>query len=177
VTILTNDRTMTSSDQDNSRSDNERSAAMTAVTTSPPEKEPSDPAASGVIPVVAEDLKVERRQIDLGAVRVRKTVEVQSVTVDEPVMRDEVVVSRKPLNLVVDPHSPPLVRQIGDTTIVPVLEEQLVLEKRWMLKEEIHITRVRREIPTEQVVELRNEQAQIEHVGGPESGASSATRE
>ncbi|NKW82722.1 DUF2382 domain-containing protein [Ochrobactrum pecoris] len=56
----------------------------------------------------------------------------------------------------------PAVRTDGDVTIVPVMEEVLVVEKRLMLVEEIHIRRV---ATTEDVtipVELRKQRATIE---------------
>jgi len=56
----------------------------------------------------------------------------------------------------------PEIRTEGDVTIVPVLEEVLVVEKRLVLKEELHI---RRRIETETVevpVILRKQRAIIE---------------
>jgi stress response protein YsnF len=56
----------------------------------------------------------------------------------------------------------PAVRVEGATTIIPVIEEQLVVEKRLVLVEEIHIIR-RSETQVEQVpVTLRSERAEIE---------------
>ena len=37
----------------------------------------------------------------------------------------------------------PPVREEGDTTIIPVVEEVLVIERRLVLKEEVHLRRVR----------------------------------
>ena len=51
----------------------------------------------------------------------------------------EADILRVPINRVVS--APPAVREEGDTIIVPVLEEVLVVEKRLVLKEEIHIRR------------------------------------
>jgi hypothetical protein len=41
---------------------------------------------------------------------------------------------------------PPVQRQEGDTLILPVVEEVLVVEKRLMLREEIRITRRREQV-------------------------------
>jgi stress response protein YsnF len=56
----------------------------------------------------------------------------------------------------------PGIRTEGDVTIVPVLEEVLVVEKRLLLKEELHI---RRGVETETVevpVTLRKQRAVVE---------------
>ncbi len=60
-------------------------------------------------------------------------------------------------------------RQEGDLLIVPVVEEVLVVEKRLVLKEELHI---RRRVETESVevpVELRRQRAEVERVPADES--------
>ena len=60
---------------------------------------------------------------------------------DEPLWREEVEVTRVPMQRVVDGPVP--VREENDTTIISVVEEVLVVEKRWMLREEIHIRKQR----------------------------------
>jgi stress response protein YsnF len=51
--------------------------------------------------------------------------------------------------------------------IVPILEEVLVVEKRLMVKEEIHITKQRVEKHAPQRVTLRREEAVIERMQNP----------
>ena len=52
----------------------------------------------------------------------------------------------------------------GDVTIVPILEEVLVVEKRLLLKEELRITRHRTTNVTEVAVPLRKQRAEIERL-------------
>jgi stress response protein YsnF len=56
------------------------------------------------------------------------------------------------------------VRYEGDTMIVSIMEEVLVVEKRWMLKEEIHLRQRRVERHQPQRVTLRREEALVEHI-------------
>jgi stress response protein YsnF len=56
----------------------------------------------------------------------------------------------------------PAVRQEGDVTIYPVLEEVLVVEKRLVLKEEVHVRRVVTQTEVSQPVMLRRQYADIE---------------
>ena len=115
-----------------------------------------------VVPIVAEQLEVQKRTVEAGGVRIRKTVSEREEIVDEPLMREEVQVRRVPVNRVVEGPVP--VRHVGDTMIVSLMEEVLVVEKRLMLKEELHITKERVESYRPQRVRLRTEEAVIERV-------------
>ncbi len=113
-----------------------------------------------VIPVVAEELAVGKREMETGRVRVIKTVREREELVDEPTIRDEVHVERVPINQFVE--TAPAIRHEGDTMIVPVLEEVLVVEKRLRVKEELHITRLRVQERSPQRVTLRTEDVAVE---------------
>ena len=126
-----------------------------------------------VVPVVAEKLDVQKRKVERGGVRIRKIVHEHEELVDEPLIREEVNVKRVPINRVVDGPVP--VRHVGDTMIISLLEEVLVVEKRLMLKEELHITKAEVETFRPQRVMLRTEEARIERVGDGEAEGSPAT--
>jgi uncharacterized protein (TIGR02271 family) len=121
-----------------------------------------DDGGTVVVPIVAEQLEVQKRKVEAGGVRIRKTVSEREEVVDEPLMREEVQVKRVPINRVVEGPVP--VRHIGNTMIVSLLEEVLVVEKRLMLKEELHITKEQVESYRPQRVRLRTEEAVIERV-------------
>ncbi|HEX8129131.1 MAG TPA: YsnF/AvaK domain-containing protein [Pyrinomonadaceae bacterium] len=116
-----------------------------------------------VMPVVAETLDVQKRKVETGGVRIKKIVHEREEVVDEPLMREEVQVKRVPINRVVDAPVP--VRHVGNTMIISLLEEVLVVEKRLMLKEELHITKGEIETYKPQRVTLRTEEAVVERVG------------
>lgn len=123
---------------------------------------PKGEAGAVVVPIVAEQLEVQKRKVEAGGVRIRKTVSEREEVVDEPLMREEVHVKRVPVNKVVEGPVP--VRHVGNTMIVSLLEEVLVVEKRLMLKEELHITKEQVESYRPQRVRLRTEEAVIERV-------------
>lgn len=115
------------------------------------------------IPVIEEQLGVGTRTVDTGrGVRVHKAVAEQPVTLDERLLCDEVEVTRVPVGRVVAHDQAPAVRYEGETLVVPVLEEVLVVERRLRIKEEIHITRARRERRHHETVVLKAEQVDIE---------------
>ena len=116
-----------------------------------------------VMPVIAETLDVQKRKVQTGGVRIKKIVHEREEIVDEPLMREEVQVKRVPVNRVVDAPVP--VRHVGNTMIISLLEEVLVVEKRLMLKEELHITKGEIETYKPQRVTLRTEEAVVERVG------------
>ena len=115
-----------------------------------------------VVPVLVEDLEVQKRLVETGKVRITKVVHEHETIVDEPLWHDNVTITRVPMQRVVDGPVP--VREENDTTIISVVEEVLVVEKRWMLREEIHLRRQRSETHQPQRITLRSEEVQIERV-------------
>ena len=126
---------------------------------------PAEPLAQDPlrVPVIAEELVIGTRTVDTGrGVRIHKTVVEQPVTVDERLARDEVEIRHVPVDRIVAPDEAPANRYEGDTLVVPVLEEVLVVERRVRIKEELHITRIRREEHHQEQVVLKAEQVSVE---------------
>lgn len=120
------------------------------------------------VPVTEEELHVQRRTVDTQrTVRVRKDVVHDPVRVDLETTRDSVEVERVPIGRVVD--VPPSVRQEGDVTVVPVIEEREVVVKQLVLVEEIRLKHRREVVSTQADVVLRKEQVTVER-HDPESG-------
>ena len=82
---------------------------------------------------------------------------------DEPLLREEVAIRHVPINKVWE-GPPPAPRYEGETYILPLLEEVLVVEKRLVLKEELHISRAQRTVHAPQNVVLRSEDVSVERV-------------
>ena len=120
------------------------------------------------IPLVEERLSIEKRQVEASRLRVRISVEEREERVPVTIAHDEVEVERVPKNLPL--NELPSVRLEGNTTIIPVVEEVVVVEKRLVLVEEIHVRRKTGSSTDEIPVILRSEQALIER-----GGASAAT--
>jgi stress response protein YsnF len=58
-----------------------------------------------VVPVVQEELHVNKRQVETGRVRVTKTIHEQEVLIEEPSTHEEVQIERVPVNQVVAEQS------------------------------------------------------------------------
>jgi uncharacterized protein (TIGR02271 family) len=127
-----------------------------------PRPDAAEPDMERRVPVVEEELVADTRQVKTGSVRVQKHVTRQVRQIDTPLLRETVEVRRVEVNRVVD--SPPPVRREGETIIVPVVEEELIVTKRLVLKEEIHLVKRRTRDKTTQEVELNRETAEIQRL-------------
>jgi len=122
------------------------------------------------IPLAAERVHVGRRLRRTGTVRVSTRVERWTAVVDPPLRRQRIDVRRRRVDRFVD--RPPDVRRVGNTLIVPIVEEVVVT--RLKVVEEIAITLQRSIERRPQRVELRRERAVVERVAP--NGTSSKNR-
>jgi stress response protein YsnF len=112
------------------------------------------------VPLVEETASVRTREGVIGRVRVRTVTDMVEEIARADVQQEMVEVTRVPINRVVE--APPDVRTEDGVTIVPVLEEVLVVERRLVLKEELHIRRTVASRPVEVPVTLRKQRAAVE---------------
>jgi hypothetical protein len=105
-----------------------------------------DAHKSRSIGLAAEEAIARVHEADRGRVRIDKTVEIVPHEAAIDVGTDRVEVERVAVDQQVD--APPKVRQEGDTLVVPVVEEVLVVTKRYRIIEEVRVTRYR-DIQTE----------------------------
>lgn len=111
------------------------------------------------IPVLEERLNIGVKQVETGVVQVHKKIISQEVSQDIAVSHDEVEIERIPVNQYVE--AAPAIRYEGDTTIISVVKEVLVVEKRLIVIEELHLTK-KQIISTTTVKEtLRKEEVEI----------------
>lgn len=117
-----------------------------------------------VIPVVEERLEVSRERVETGKVRISKTVEAREEVVDDPLSRETVRVEHVPINQVVT-GGIPQVRQEGNLTVIPILEERVVTRTELVLVEEVRIHRDRSTYHDPQRITLRKEVVAVERFG------------
>jgi stress response protein YsnF len=120
------------------------------------------------VPVLEEQAWVGKRVVDTGrGVRIHKTVAEHPIQIDERLMREGVEVSHVPVDRIVALDQAPATRYEGDTLVVPILEEVLVVERRLRIKEEVRITRTRREERHAETIVLKSEQVSVERFDEP----------
>lgn len=126
------------------------------------ETRPFEQTNSVVIPVRAEELRVDSQIVETGRLRVSKSVDETVQSIELPEMHEETEVYRVAVNQVI--HTAPPVRHEGDTLIIPVLREEVVVQKRLILVEEVHITRKPVHTHRQETVSLRQETVGVERV-------------
>jgi stress response protein YsnF len=130
-----------------------------------------EPAPEGeevtVLPLVEEELNVSKRDVVTGRVRIRTLTDLSEEHVRQELSGQRVEVQRVPIDILVEREAtPPQPRIEGDVTIIPILEEVLVVEKRLLIKEELRITRSTTTVVTDVPVTLRKQRAEIERLEG-----------
>ncbi|TCD06855.1 DUF2382 domain-containing protein [Erythrobacteraceae bacterium CFH 75059] len=138
--------------------------------TTDPDERPDRPAGAVVreeahISVVEEQLAIGRRRVDGATVTVRTTPRADTVEVCEPVLREEVTVERVPVGAVIDAMPP--VREDGNLTVIPVVEERVRVVRELVLVEEIHLRRTRREHVHAETLTLRRTEVEVSRDEGP----------
>jgi len=115
-----------------------------------------------VIPVVEEQAVVHKRKKLTEGVRVRTEVHEAQEIIDEPLATEDIAVERTPLDRWVDAPVP--IRHEGDVTVVTLVEEVVVVEKRLRAIEEIRISKRRSVRHEPQQVTLRREEVVVERL-------------
>lgn len=126
-----------------------------------------------VIPVIQERAVVQKRTVETGRVRIRKDVREYEEHIDIPHVHEEVRVERVPVDQIVE--EAPQVRTEGDVTIIPIMAERYVLEKRLVLVEELHVRRERHETHRPEVVKVLKEEVEVDRLPAGEDGAAERT--
>jgi len=115
-----------------------------------------------IVPVMQEELDVETRTVESGRIRVNKRVETTESVIDEPLLVQSYDIQRTAVNRIVEDVPTP--RYDGDTLVLPILEEVLVVEKRLILREEVRITPKREQVRDPQTHSVRREHVEVERV-------------
>lgn len=115
-----------------------------------------------VVPVAREELVVQKVLEPTERVRAETRVTEREQELETQVVRETIEVSRVPISRLVE--EAPQVRVEGDTTIVPVVEEVAFVQKRLLLKEEVHLTKRRVVEPRRVRVPVREEHVNIERL-------------
>jgi uncharacterized protein (TIGR02271 family) len=129
-------------------------------------------AVSASLSLLEEQLSVVRQRIDGDTIRVSTVTSTTEEHVAEEISHERIEVEHIAIGRHVDTAPP--VREEGEVTIIPVVEEILIIEKRLFLKEEVHIRRVRVPATHRETITLRKQDVVVERTK-PET-SQSATR-
>jgi uncharacterized protein (TIGR02271 family) len=128
-----------------------------------------DQSAEHIIPVIEEKIKIGKKNVETGKLKIMKKIAEEEVTVEVPAGQEELEVERVTVNQYIEGAAPEI-RQENGTTIIPVLRE--VIEKRLLLTEELHITKRKVQSDAKEKIRLRKEEVSVEYVDLTGSGHS-----
>jgi len=121
---------------------------------------PANAESAGiVVPVLEEDVIAGAKPVKTGAVRVEKHVEKRVRKIETPLLHENVEIRRVPVNRVVTEI--PGIHKQGETIVIPVVEEEMVISKRLVVREEIHLIRHRTKDRVSKEVTLNRESATV----------------
>lgn len=115
-----------------------------------------------ILALHTEEISVARRRVPRSTVRVSKVIQSRDHLVQETLQHQRVEVERIQIGTYID-QAPPI-RYDGDVTIVSVVEEVVVTERRLLLKEEVRIRTVTTSEEYKEIVALRFEEANVERL-------------
>jgi uncharacterized protein (TIGR02271 family) len=113
-----------------------------------------------VVPLHEEAMDVSHETLTTGQVRIKTVTSSRDEFVNEMVITQEAQVERVPIGRFID--SAPPVREDGDVTIISLVEEVVVTERRLFLREEVRIRRIATTKLHQETVTLRRQEALIE---------------
>lgn len=130
--------------------------------TTPEKPDPSHkpPVDEEVIPVIEERVRVDKVLREGRTVTVRTRPVTETIRLSEPVTRENVSIERVPVGKVVTEVPP--VREEADVTVIPVVEERVRLVVDLVLREEIHLRRIREQVVEEFEAERRTMEIDID---------------
>ena len=101
--------------------------------------------------------------MERGRYRIDVRVVERDQSIEQTLDRQDVEVERIAVGRVVE--TAPEIRQDGDVMIIPIVEEEVVLVTRLVLREEIHIRKKTTQRTEQFTVTLRSERAEITRTG------------
>jgi len=124
-----------------------------------PEEQSVFPSKSNlVIPVIQEQVQVDKQWVETAKIVVRKSVSQEEISVDVPLTQETYRIEHVPVNRLVDTLPP--VREEGNVTIIPVVREVVV--KRYEIVEEVHVIREKKTTTEHREITLSKEEIQID---------------
>ena len=111
------------------------------------------------IPLPVEEVSVSRREIKRANVQIALNTRTREQLIDEELTHVRVEIERFSIDQTVEAVPP--IRQEGDITIIPVVEEVVIVERRLVLKEEVRVRRVSTKEQHQETVVLRQQEAVV----------------
>ncbi|WP_158782125.1 DUF2382 domain-containing protein [Pantoea sp. BAV 3049] len=113
------------------------------------------------LPVMEEHASISSERIVDNRIRIVRSTASAEQLLETELAREEVSIEHIARNQLVDNDYNAEVRYEGDDLIIPVIEEQVEIIRRKVLKEEIYIRKIQKSEPFQQTVTLRSQEVNI----------------
>ena len=121
-----------------------------------------------VLSLVEETVTIGKKKTATGRVRVQTFTETIEERVPVELQSVDVDVVRIPIERKID--TIPDIRVEGDVTIIPVVEERVVMIRELYLREEIHVRQTAYRETQDIPVTVRRQRAQVDHLDPQDTG-------
>lgn len=122
------------------------------------DRTPAEPGEA-IIPLLAEEVAVTKQAVETGRLQVARVTHEREQLIDELLARQTAEIERVRIGQHV--ATMPAIREEGDTIVIPIVEEVLVVERRLFLKEEVRVRRVSSTERHQESVTLRHHEAVV----------------
>ncbi len=123
------------------------------------EKELTSP--KNTVSLAEERVELGTKKVVDRRVRITRSTRADEKLIEAELTHEDALIKRISINEAVSPGNIPQVRQEGEVTIIPVIEERVEIVKYYVLTEEIHvIKKIRKETHQENII-LRSQEINI----------------
>ncbi|WP_130835801.1 YsnF/AvaK domain-containing protein [[Erwinia] mediterraneensis] len=139
------------------------------MTTQPSDEKPQD-NAEAVLKLAEEQISLSKKRVVDGRVTVTRSTTQHDEVINTFLNHERVEVERIEKSQPVE--TMPEIREENGVLIVPVVEEEIEIVRKLVLREELHIRKIGQQVPFQEVVTLRKQHAKIEREEVPSSSQS-----
>ncbi|WP_435927509.1 DUF2382 domain-containing protein [Dryocola sp. BD613] len=118
-------------------------------------------SAKNTVSLAEERVELGTKKVVDRRVRLKRSTRAEEKLIETELTHEDVVIERVAKNEAVKAGNIPQVRQEGDVTIIPIIEERIEIIKYYVLTEEVHVIKnLRTETHQENII-LRSQEINI----------------
>lgn len=110
------------------------------------------------VTLAEERLELGTKKVVDRRVRITRATRVDEKNITAELTQENVDIKRFAKNEVLEAQNIPQIRQEGDVTIIPIIEERVEIIKHYVLTEEIHIIKKRSTERHQEIITLRSQE-------------------
>ena len=117
------------------------------------------------INIIEEQLHLDKKLVEKAKIEITKKIIEKNETASINLFSEDVEIKKVPVNTYVT--ETPVVRHEGNVIIIPVVKEVMVIEKKLLLVEEVHITKHTTTKEHTETVGLKKQEVTVNRIPSP----------